>query len=684
MINELYDLTKAMEQAGVRTQRWHRMLLPLPNVSEKAPCVRILLCEDGSAELSSISAENATMLRRYGNKHGLFPATNLVPLYRITDAKQKEQLQQIFKGKAEVPSVDVIRSWCTQDNWNAKFLDKFAISTQKRPAELEELLSAVQPEPAVLRFIREARPRLAPESFRAILEAAVFCLLERRTEMILALRVLFHLGSESKMPENDSGTLSVVLDSQKMHDDGMPLDGMEFLLDFNRALLEVESRGAKMANGATDAFGKPYVPLDEPMPEVKLSGFSAILRTMSDNEPSQYRYSQIKDGSYPISREMRSKLRDALEWLSAPKHRDITWTSFSKDILFAYPSRLPKVPGSLTKMFRNQTDRTKGFEQDAKEFIALFQPNDEKTTENHTDRIQFFVIHKVDRGRSKIVYTHNTMPQQVYEQSCLWAEGCRNQPPIAWWKYSVLYPLQTAEIVNRIWKQDGTLASDKFKPIPVYRGLELFFGNAELTERMLHILVKNTAVIAPYAGMLSAVRQMREEMPPYFLYQLGQAVSLLSLLLFRLDCRKEIFMDQLPYLYGQLLKLSDELHALYCLVERKGAVPPQLAGSGFYMAAQDAPQRTLGQLGQRMNPYINWARFYQYKDVQTEKKESWRCRWLLSLYEKTADALYHAPLNARFTDEEKAQFFLGYLASLPETARTKTTENDQGGEHDEH
>ena len=67
---------------------------------------------------------------------------------------------------------------------------------------------------------------------------------------------------------------------------------------------------------------------------------------------------------------------------------------------------------------------------------------------------------------------------------------------------------------------------------------------------------------------------------------------------------------------------------------------------------------------------MNWAKSYRYKGVQVEKKESWRAGWLLSLFEKIADKLKDKPLPARFNEEEKAQFFLGYLASFPKRPET--------------
>ena len=129
-------------------------------------------------------------------------------------------------------------------------------------------------------------------------------------------------------------------------------------------------------------------------------------------------------------------------------------------------------------------------------------------------------------------------------------------------------------------------------------------------------------------------------------------------------------MEKLPYLYGQLLKVSDELHLLYCKVVRKESYPTQFAGSAVYQAAIETPVRTLNLLGQRMRPYIVWARTYAAGKNIEPGKESWRARWLLSLYETLGGKLSGELLeDTRFTDFDKAQFFLGYLAEFPKTEK---------------
>lgn len=135
-------------------------------------------------------------------------------------------------------------------------------------------------------------------------------------------------------------------------------------------------------------------------------------------------------------------------------------------------------------------------------------------------------------------------------------------------------------------------------------------------------------------------------------------------------------MEDYPYLYGQLLKVFDELHGLYCSVERNGDLPPQLAGGSLFQVALDAPVRTLNLLSQRMSPYIMWAKSYRTKGIMKEKEESWRAGWLLFLSEKIAVKLHAVwKQEIRLTDAEKAQLFIGYLAAFPKKEQIEDIES---------
>ena len=137
-------------------------------------------------------------------------------------------------------------------------------------------------------------------------------------------------------------------------------------------------------------------------------------------------------------------------------------------------------------------------------------------------------------------------------------------------------------------------------------------------------------------------------------------------------------MANIPYCYGQLLKVSDELHALYCRVVRgdKDPYPPQFVGGSLFQSATEQPLKTLNMLSQRINPYYVWAKSYRLKNIQEKDKESWRARRLYSLYEELAANFKDWTPQLRFNDEERAQFFIGYLASLKQDKSDTQTDKE--------
>ena len=125
-------------------------------------------------------------------------------------------------------------------------------------------------------------------------------------------------------------------------------------------------------------------------------------------------------------------------------------------------------------------------------------------------------------------------------------------------------------------------------------------------------------------------------------------------------------MQEFPYLFGQLLRISDDLHQIYCKIMRNNDMPNTLVGGGLYIMGAEQPSKALGVLGQRMNPYLMWAKKYQTKNVTIESEESWRVAGYLSAYDTVASKI--SPLlgrETRFNDNEKAQYCIGYLAMYP-------------------
>lgn len=219
MINELYKLSAAMDEAGIRTQSWHRKYKPIPNIRATAPCVRLVLAEGVITDFSEVSADLGAGLRKYGSNQGSYPCMNLAPLYRVTEEPIKKQLASLRPEKLTAEKLQELKSWCSVDNWNRKFLGKYKISMVNTSAELRAAAAEYEP----LRILIEQSNLLAdPAAFRQALETAVWKKLGRGEDTELALRILFYQGKANQAAEDDYGSLSVALEAEKLIDAGKP------------------------------------------------------------------------------------------------------------------------------------------------------------------------------------------------------------------------------------------------------------------------------------------------------------------------------------------------------------------------------------------------------------------------------------------------------------------------------
>ncbi len=701
MINELYQLTKALDQANIAVEHTHPKYKLIPKVTKKAPCVHIILENGQIDKIRSLTAEQAAEIRKYGTNQGVFPALNIAPLYRLTEGSEKKKISELMDGKLEKFDVEEIRSFCRENNWGKKFKNKYRISMQEIPRELTELFfKAGIPCSPLQNLIKETDAFADADHLHSALKELVFALLEQKTEIRFLLQILFHLGKAEKEAEDDYGTLSVVMDCRKLIHEGLSTATENFTSMLNKKLIEadekVKNSGEKME---TDAFGEMFVPIEEPMPTVKLAaGFEVSLRTMFRGQPCQSRYGRIENATYPISKEMRFKLQAALAWVSAEERKEITWISTDKgEALFAYPEILRKNkfsfvnfckrPGNTKKEEENETEEKSGdkagFEAAVKMFVEEIKKTKALGTDPMSERIQYFILRKLDKARTKVVYTYNISPRDIEQRSEQWTAGCMNLPAFLFGKPWVLYPMEVSDVLNQIWRQDGKLSTDKFKPFPRYHGIQLLFeGEKEVIRRDLFLLTRNTTNLASYLGKIGIFRRPYDKADFMILRQTQKILSLMGLFLYQLGTRKEKYMQEFPYLFGQLLSVSDALHEMYCIVVRDNDIPNTLAGSGLYIMGGEQPYKTLGVLGDRMNPYIAWAKTYASKKVETEGKESWRARWYLSLYGTIAAQLQKVwDDQTRFSEEEKAQYFIGYLAKFPKSKESTEEQTESQNEN---
>ena len=108
---------------------------------------------------------------------------------------------------------------------------------------------------------------------------------------------------------------------------------------------------------------------------------------------------------------------------------------------------------------------------------------------------------------------------------------------------------------------------------------------------------------------------------------------------------------------------------MYCDVVRDGQKPQELVGSSMFRSVSESPLRMLPVLSQRIMPYYAWAKVYRRKSDNENRKHAACAGWLYRVCEQITTRLWNSEKWApqtKFSDEEKVQLFIGYLASFSE------------------
>lgn len=697
MINELYSLSQTLSNMKIKTYEWYREYKEIPKVKKQSPCIRIWLNDDGSVyNFERLSSEQASVIRKFGNNQGTFPAFNINALYRLTDKENIEKVIKMEKGEYK-PEIDEISSYCTKDNWIKGAAKQVQRNLTDYPTKLLDLMGEAALGSIISKLAEICLNMDKNEvCFRNSLEKCIMEKLKKEEDTLLCLTLLFHKGSAEKEHSNDSrNKISIVLDVRNWRKYGYPVTCEHTTMQINDLLIggTTVTIPEDTLFKQKDAFNLPFENPGKPMPNVKLSGFEVTLRSMFKGQPCQLRYRKSDDGSYPISNRNRTLVKNALEWVCKPSNENITWKKIDKiEIVFNYPSSLPEVKLKYVSLFsKNSENNELRFEDVAKEFSKVYNGI---PTKQKPENMQVFIIRKMDKARSKVIFSHNITPEKLIAAANEWSLGCSNLPTLEIGKIDTPFPINVADIVNSVWKQDGERADGNtpVKRMKYYQGMELLlnFLPPSVLHNFLHVQIENGSGLITYLGnLLHSNANDNSNRTDEKKFIAGQILSVIGLLLFKCRILKENYMENFAYLFGQLLNVSDELHLLYCKVKRDGDIPPQLVGSALFTVAGDMPYQAMSLLASRCNPYISWAKRYQYENVQEKDTESWRAKWLLSLYRMLSDKLItKMDKLTRFGDFEKAQLFIGFMATLPKLEKSdkSSSENNNditGGTDDE-
>jgi hypothetical protein len=675
MLNELYSLSEALQNAGITPYDWHKNFRQIPKATDKKPCYKISLGTNAKVDdVTPIANDLAGTIRKWEPSNGnSFPAFNLQPLYRITDPERKKLLEKWRKGKTLIDFAQ-LQAWCsekTSRNWDDKIDAKLERCLNIIPKELVLLLGNIPEAYMAVKTLLEkceayvVNSKLSVELFCKALEDCLWKKLNRGEQVAQLLPFLVYETNPEKTPDKDRGALSVCLDVAAWIE--YPVVHKKTMAWINNCLMKQPN--TRLIATASDAFAQNSVRDDDKLPEVKLPILGGVkLRAMNKESPCQYRYGTIDAASFPVGQESRRRMKGALEWLGDPERGGMTWGRVDgKELLFAYPSIIPptplKIAGCLGASKTN--DYTARFEEYAREVVAGLRGLGRPMKEIE---LQIFSLRKMDKARTKVVFHRNYTAQKLADAATEWQAGCNNIPNIVWrvwgeekgkWIESqpdVPFPLQISGCLNQVWKLDG-FTNKAVSAISLTAGIELLLDEQISTRRIPHLL---TVALQNGNGLLLAMGNLMHKSEVMTTKseidrQKQWLPAIVGLLLYKLGIRKENYMNNAPYLVGNMFKVSDDLHALYCKEVRSNKMPPQLLGNALMVAALESPEQSLGQLALRIIPYLGWA-----KTNNTES--AGLSRHFLKGFSEIEAKLKEQTLPQRLNNADRAQLLLGYLA----------------------
>lgn len=697
MIDELVKAANAMGNAGISAKDWHGKLKTLPKVTAKEPCIRIWLTNEGRIhDLELISPELALELRKFEPDLGKsLPGFNVQPLYRLV--KTDDDIKKASRGMAgEKLKTEWVKEFLKisadereNDDFWEKTRDRLRQSFGRVREELEKHCKERLIDGETIQNFFGVVKRIEVDRFQKEYSS----LIQRKVldGVWPAFLMCYFVTAEKKQKEDADSRVPVpkfsvfldITDYKKY-----PVAHLKTIARLN-SLLNGEESGQVLPpkNGDTDAYGLDNTALDKKFDEVVLPSLGGVkIRSQVKEVPAQSRYDFCEAQTFHVGIETRKRTKRALEWLAAKDHAGKTYgIAGDKELLFAYPHILPVKQISFTKMFGAQQDDSyldeDTFERLAASVIAQLKGAGKECAKTE---LEIFSLRKMDKARTKVVYYRNVTVTSLEQASTAWHAGCQNIPELAaldWSKdksektkksYPVsvdgktVFPIKLYRYLNAIWKHDGQRADTGKSKVTIFTptdGLRLLLDkpNSALAAHMLSHFIRHAQ--GYFLTLCRGAGENEVTSLPDKEYYLG----ILGLLLFNLGNKKEDFMKESAFLLGRCLRVTDEIHRLYCEIVRKRELPPQLCGSSLLVGMMESPSTTLSQLAMRSAPYVKWARVCR-DDEKASLVHYWLKQW-----STIADQLHTMEWPKRLSPEERAQLFLGYLASFPKSEKQTNT-----------
>ncbi len=403
-------------------------------------------------------------------------------------------------------------------------------------------------------------------------------------------------------------------------------------------------------------------------------------------KPTVQRYGRSGTNSYCLDNNEGSRLAETLIKITGNKYKGKIWESIpsegkTQDLLIAF-CRSPSA--MLTPIITGcDIDDIDDYVNATSDVINSFRAGNLSFDEE----VYFIILRKIDDGNQKIIYSISNSIEMLRVAADEWVAGCNNSPNFKLFAQigkakELLSPWPVAPqrlvyLSKQKYIRDGQV-STSVPAISFSDLMKLFFSKDDsATQLAKRCLMKLSVQYEPLFShcTLSKVQNVLEKKAqikaiPKNNTQALNAVTLLSVLLYKIGRNKEVYMNGFAYQLGQLCSAIDELHIGYCVGMRGGQVPNALIGNLTYSMALQNPTKALAALALRLKPYESWVRNPKTmspsdnKPVDKAVKASFYAhKWLAN---QSVDINKHFIANdIEVNDTYKAELMLGYLAGRP-------------------
>lgn len=395
------------------------------------------------------------------------------------------------------------------------------------------------------------------------------------------------------------------------------------------------------------------------------------------------RYGKSGVTSFPVSIRAATTINNALQWITQPAFKNITWCPITGNVLDSPSLMILYIDGlneqiPLAELFTNDLSDEENFTQICK---TIFNGCEMLGSVP----VRMAVIDSIDAGRNKLVLYNTTDTLSLCNMINQWKLSFTNHPDIST-EYHFgredmnEYITPIYKIIN-FYKCFYSINGDKSKKeISSFDLTELFnvflsrnvdvyteSDNKLKYQLMLNKIIEKVFTVFSYVTL---TKQTYRKCKSGCIDAFFTSISILSFLLYYLDKGINDMEQSYAFHYGKLLNLCDDLQRKYYVDERNGGdknkpIPNQLIGNTVYGECFYNPLGGFNRLMEKMRFYFSWA--------QTTKKSPY-AKLTLSLIRTEIDYLSQRTLPTKFNDIEKAELSFGYISSI----NNKKSDKEQG------